>query len=536
MKHILTLIISLIITTCINAQDFYKYGSFVLKGKVENAKEPLIDFSITSFMGQEIQTLVLKNDGSFEQSFSVQHFQDIFLNRDEYALGFSVKVGDTITMNWDDKNFINSFVISGSNQLRTNDLAIQSKILRDSISGIRSFFEQLDKRNSKLTLSKKYDLINTAYNDKVDSILSLNNGFINENLGFFITSLYFRYSSLLERANLLPLKLELKPPLDSSRNITYSIIPGNKLPYGYDYNTLNYEWFINVPEYRDFLFDQVRFFEMKKSRPLTNYKFSDDNKPTLNEITFTATKETNDDLSNYVLKDYNSENDDLSNYVLKDYNSGNKYLDFVEVKEWFQVSIIFFGFKYYNFKDAEKVLEKFNTSVKSSYLKDTLQQYYIAMKRLAPGSPAPAFSLKNDKGKIVKLSDYKGKVVYIDFWGAGCGPCISEIKNYTPELHKKFAAKDVVFLNISVEEDGWKNAIIKYNVEGINLVADGWYKNKVCNDYNIGGIPHYILIDKNGNIADNNAQRPSEMLESFKLPPEALQHTKHKENIETLLK
>jgi thiol-disulfide isomerase/thioredoxin len=117
------------------------------------------------------------------------------------------------------------------------------------------------------------------------------------------------------------------------------------------------------------------------------------------------------------------------------------------------------------------------------------------------------FTLKNDKGQSVSLSDFKGKVVYIDFWGVGCGPCIYDIKNHVPKLHEHYKNKDVVFLNICVDskDKEWKEALEKHKLDGVNMIAEGWTNHPVCKAYNVSGIPHYILIDKNGKMVNNNA-------------------------------
>ena len=144
-------------------------------------------------------------------------------------------------------------------------------------------------------------------------------------------------------------------------------------------------------------------------------------------------------------------------------------------------------------------------------MKDTLQNHYNAIKRLKPGNTAPAFTLKNERGQPVSLSDFKGKVVYIDFWGVFCGPCIYDIKNHVPRLHEFYQNKDVIFINICVDvkEKQWKDALVKYKLDGINLIAEGWTSHPVCQAYHISSIPHYILVDKEGKIANNNARGPA---------------------------
>ena len=132
---------------------------------------------------------------------------------------------------------------------------------------------------------------------------------------------------------------------------------------------------------------------------------------------------------------------------------------------------------------------------------------------LKKGTVAPSFTLQNEKGETVSLSAFKGKILYIDFWGVDCKPCIAEIKNHVPQLHERYKEKNVVFINICVQgsEQRWKDAITQHSLDGINLYAEGWVNNPVCKAYRVSPIPHYVLIDKHGKIAEGKAAGP-EML------------------------
>ncbi|MFN0168770.1 MAG: TlpA family protein disulfide reductase [Bryobacteraceae bacterium] len=78
----------------------------------------------------------------------------------------------------------------------------------------------------------------------------------------------------------------------------------------------------------------------------------------------------------------------------------------------------------------------------------------ITLKKEAERKRAPDFELKNGEGKIVRLSDYKGKVVLIDFWATWCGPCKAEIP-WLIEMSKKYEADGLVVLGISMDSEGW---------------------------------------------------------------------------------
>ena len=138
---------------------------------------------------------------------------------------------------------------------------------------------------------------------------------------------------------------------------------------------------------------------------------------------------------------------------------------------------------------------------------------YSNLAKTSVGKVPPFFTLKDQQGKNVTLKDFAGKVVYMDFWASWCSPCRYEMKNGSPKLHEKFKDnKDVVFLYVSIDdrEDLWKKAIADDKVEGVHVLSTGGFKSPVGQAFNIQGVPHYIIIGRDGKIFDNKAPRPSE--------------------------
>ena len=124
------------------------------------------------------------------------------------------------------------------------------------------------------------------------------------------------------------------------------------------------------------------------------------------------------------------------------------------------------------------------------------------------------YKMIDKNGKSVKLSDYKGKVVYVDFWASWCGPCQQQMP-FTKELHKKFSDKQlkkIVFLYISLDTDStaWRAAVERIGMEGINVLSKANWVDGAGNFFGVQGIPRYMIIDKKGVIIDNNAKRPSQ--------------------------
>jgi peroxiredoxin len=186
------------------------------------------------------------------------------------------------------------------------------------------------------------------------------------------------------------------------------------------------------------------------------------------------------------------------------------------IRDWMITRYIMHGFEAYSFDEAESVYRDFLPKCVVKAYHDTLTGFYNTVKALKKGNIAPGFLLKDTTGREVSLHELTGKIVYIDFWGVYCGPCIVDIRNFVPQLHKKYQGRDVVFVNICVAsgktEPSWKNKVRELGLDGINLLAPDWSANPVCTIYNIIGIPHYVLIDRQGRIASANAPDPQRLL------------------------
>ncbi len=129
------------------------------------------------------------------------------------------------------------------------------------------------------------------------------------------------------------------------------------------------------------------------------------------------------------------------------------------------------------------------------------------------GKASPTFEYENFKGGKTKLSDFKGKYVYIDVWATWCGPCRQEIP-YLQKIEEKYKDKGIVFTSISVDVakdyDKWKKMVDEKKLGGVQLIADKNWESEFMVSYGINSIPRFILLDPKGNIVDANAARPSD--------------------------
>ena len=129
------------------------------------------------------------------------------------------------------------------------------------------------------------------------------------------------------------------------------------------------------------------------------------------------------------------------------------------------------------------------------------------------GTPSPKFNdYENYKGGTTSLDDLKGKYVYLDIWATWCGPCKAEIP-YLKAIEKEFHDNNIAFVSISIDKkeayDKWKEMIVEKELSGIQLFADNDWNSQFVQDYEIEGIPRFILVDDKGNIVNADAPRPS---------------------------
>jgi thiol-disulfide isomerase/thioredoxin len=117
------------------------------------------------------------------------------------------------------------------------------------------------------------------------------------------------------------------------------------------------------------------------------------------------------------------------------------------------------------------------------------------------GKVAPDFALQDLQGKQVKLSDFRGKAVLLNFWATWCGPCKVEMPWFV-ELQKQYGPQGLQIVGVALDDSG-KDAIQKYaNEMGVNYtILQG--QDSVGDAYGAIGLPTTYFIDRDGKIIDS---------------------------------
>lgn len=168
-------------------------------------------------------------------------------------------------------------------------------------------------------------------------------------------------------------------------------------------------------------------------------------------------------------------------------------------------------------KQSISVYERFRDiaekHIKEPFLKEPLHQKYLQTKsRIENPQIYTETVLKEVSDLSVKqivddiLQQNREKVIYIDFWGTWCGPCLSEFPN-SKVIEHELKDNDVAFVYICLEseEKQWKATLDKFQLGGQQYLLSNKQSTEMRDIFEISGIPFYMLIDKDGVIKEKGS-------------------------------
>lgn len=442
---------------------------FVIKGNVKNADGDFWEFLITDFIKpKHLVGVPIDKNGNFIKEIAISAPQDLYLSLNHQGIPVFAVPGDTLIINWDAAKFNETFRITAVSSVpsRQDEIDLVLKLYQSYWPKTLDMFKIV--QNREIAGDEKMQQVQALFN-KYCSVINQNpkSKYVAKVLAdqyyFFLLRFVEKINAQERNKNANQFK-QYRLNLDSLNDAA--------LKYGCREDLLNENVFAFSPNYRSYIENQVR-----SNNPFSEVSLANQ---------WPANKEYNFTLGN--------------GYA----GLSSLYLSNI-IMDWYLTNSIITGYSDYGYENSEKAYQKFKDDILSRSYRDTLERFHDKIQRLRSGTQAPVFTLKNTDGKNVSLSDFKGKVVYIGFWGIYCNPCINEINQYAEKIHQKY--NDVVFINICVDADeqSWQKKLKSLKLNGINLLAKGWTKNPVCQAYNVSSIPHHVLIDKNGKLIDNVA-------------------------------
>lgn len=501
MRTILTLLVQLIFLQQVAAQgmvtkfipnerpDFESIyqgtETFTLKGKLPFENQDFVEFFITDLHQQdEVLAVELQPDGSFEKSFPLLGGQNlIFDHGDRYE--FQIQPGDTLELYQKQPNTALQIIQRDQQALRDIEQLIQQYHLQYGAEANHIFRNRDPETDHQAVVDNYFNKLvqyvydqrdPTVHHRRIDELVDdeywrLNYLMINgqQSVGFINYSEETKQK--IKEKSQLYLGKAFSHPRALQRSIPQEVL--SSLPV-YD------DRYISSATYRNFL-HALLDYQLVGGAPLLYYR--------------TSTAGPLMQLLHRIIGTYG-----YSGLISENMVYGQ----------------VVRNAKRYDSDDALQGIHFAQEFIQSPFLKSKLAEFESFYKTLDRGMPAPDFEFIDREGNPVKLSDFKGKLVYLDFWGVYCGPCLSE-NEIAPALYTHYADQDLVFVNIciDVDQNKWHAQLQEERPNVIELYAVGKTRNEYVKSYHVSGIPHYYIIDQEGKIQDNQAPRPSSLLRNL---------------------
>jgi thiol-disulfide isomerase/thioredoxin len=455
-KH---LILFLMLTLCFMgcSQKDSDVTKIIIAGKVENTTGESIDV----YLEEEVGSSVFEEDGTFYLSFDAEEEGVYFIRAGVGDFSLFLTPGDSVFVTADGQEFKNSFQLSGNRVAESNYLHQKNLFLYEELGDMFELFSlpreaYLDKR-SRFFIRQKERFNQYQAEHKLHPVFIKEEEAYLEFEPFLYDSQYPHYQAYINEINLEDVDF----PLEETKA-------------AFDAIDLGRSDFLVSRTYRSIVDRRVHEHAMELVKRDSTLS---DEKSGIEQAVFMAADEL---LQNKAVKDHF-----MYNFIKSNMGAmGPVYV--------------------------EDAYEKFLAENNSPKLVTKLEKAKAKWEPIMPGKEIPDFKFIDVEGDSVKLSDLRGKLVYIDIWATWCGPCIAEHPHWD-ELRAAYNDKDVAFLSLSIDDtkEPWEKMVKSKNMGGYQWFAENAWKSEITRLFMVNSIPRFLLLDKEGKIINPSAERPS---------------------------
>jgi len=219
------------------------------------------------------------------------------------------------------------------------------------------------------------------------------------------------------------------------------------------------------------------------------------------------------------MQDLNIKQVDFSNayrYYQNRYDQLNTMINEPQILNMLRTDLVSKAIKEVKTIEVNPLYEKFLKDVDNATQQRLIKRIYKLNIPLTKGAYAPEILGITTTGDELKLSDLKGKYVYVFVWATWCGPCKTEMPAYE-HMVDQHGDKNVVFLGVSVDKNrkNWEESFIYNKYPGSQMLVEGDWESPMIVDFKLQSVPQFIFIDPDGKIVALNAPAPTKGAGNF---------------------